>query len=179
MVSLRLQKRLAAAVLGCGKRKVWIDPNKPVTIANAKSRNNIRKLVKDGFIRKLPNAIHSRARARERYLQKRKGRHMGLGSRKGTKEARFPSKVMWMRRMRVLRRFLRKYREQKKIDRHLYRELYQKSKGGEFRSKRVLMEHIHIAQDEKKREKALAEEAAVRRAKVRAKKDRLAASRLA
>ena len=27
MVLLRLQKRLAAAVMKCGKRKVWLDPN--------------------------------------------------------------------------------------------------------------------------------------------------------
>lgn len=38
MVSLKLQKRLAASVLKCGKRKVWLDPNEINEIGNANSR---------------------------------------------------------------------------------------------------------------------------------------------
>ena len=38
MVLLRLQKRLAAAVMKCGQRKVWLDPNESNEISNANSR---------------------------------------------------------------------------------------------------------------------------------------------
>ena len=43
-MSLKLQKRLAASVLNCGKRKVWLDPNEVNEISMANSRQNIRKV---------------------------------------------------------------------------------------------------------------------------------------
>jgi large subunit ribosomal protein L19e len=93
MVSLKLQKRLAASVLKCGERKVWLDPNEVNEISMANSRQNIRKLVKDGFVIRKPQKIHSRARARRSLEAKRKGRHSGYGKRRGTREARLPTKV--------------------------------------------------------------------------------------
>ena len=40
---------------------------------------NIRKLVKDGFIIRKPQKIHSRSRARREHEAKKKGRHSGYG----------------------------------------------------------------------------------------------------
>ncbi|CDP19370.1 unnamed protein product [Coffea canephora] len=63
MVSLKLQKRLAASAPKCGRGKVWLDPNEVNEISMADFHQNTRKLVKDGFIIRKPTKIHSRSRA--------------------------------------------------------------------------------------------------------------------
>ncbi|KAI9801042.1 MAG: 60S ribosomal protein L19A [Sarcosagium campestre] len=165
-------KRLAASVVGCGKRKIWLDPNEVNEISNANSRQTIRKLVSDGLIIRKPVTMHSRARARELAAARKIGRHRGFGKRKGTKDARMPSQVLWMRRLRVLRRLLVKYRASGKIDKHLYHELYHLSKGNTFKHKRALVEHIHKAKAEKQRERILKEEMDAKRAKNKAARER-------
>ncbi len=76
-MSLKLQKRLAASVLKCGKRKIWLDPNEINEISLANSRRNVARLQKDGLIMKKPAVVHSRSRVTARLEAKRKGRHTG------------------------------------------------------------------------------------------------------
>ncbi len=66
-------------------RQVWLDPLETSDISMANSRQNIRRLVRDGLIIRKPPKIHSRSRVRARDLAKSKGRHTGPGKRKGKK----------------------------------------------------------------------------------------------
>merc|ERR1712093_28938 len=177
MAFLRLQKRLAATVLKCGKKRVWIDPNETNEVALANSRKNIKKLFKDGLIMKRAVHMHSRSRCKRMHEAKRKGRHTGFGKRKGTRNARMPVKVLWIRRQRVLRRLLRKYREAKKIDNHIYHSFYMKSKGNQFKNKKVLIEGLHKAKAEKAKLKALEEQSAAKKEKARIQKEKRAAKK--
>ncbi|RID63484.1 hypothetical protein BRARA_E02486 [Brassica rapa] len=191
-MSMNAQKRLAASVMNCGKEKLWLDPSesKDISMANFNGKRKkkfptkpirdnhaLRTLVKDGLIIRKLSKIHSRAHARTLNEAKRKGRHSGSGKRKGTREARQPTKFLWMNRMRVLRRFLLNYREKNKIDKHMYHEMYMKVKGGVFKNKRVLMESIHKYTVEKAREKTLSDQFETKRVKNKASRERKLARR--
>ena len=155
MPSLKLQKRLAASVLKCGKKRVWMDPNESNEIGLANSRKTIRKLYKDGLIMRKQVQLHSRARLHKIKEAKSKGRHKGTGKRKGCATTRMPPKIMWMRRIRAMRSLLQKYREQKKIDRHQYHKLYLACKGNQYRNKFMLIEAIHKVKNAKVEEKPI------------------------
>ena len=86
-----------------GRGKVWLDPNEVNEIFMANSKQNIRKLVKDGFFIRKPTNIHSRSHARQMKEAKKKWCHYGYVKLKGTMEARLPTKILWMRTMSVLK----------------------------------------------------------------------------
>ena len=171
MANLRHQKRLAASVLKCGRNRVWIDPNEASEVGLANSRRAIRKLNRDGIILKRKVAMHSRSRVRRYHEQKRRGRHSGVGKRRGTAGARMPRKIVWLRRLRVLRRLLRKMKANKTIDRHIYHRLYRCAKGNQFKNKQTLIETVQKLQAEKKREAEEQKLKEEREAKAKAKKE--------
>ena len=77
-----------------------------------------------------------------------------------------------MRRQRVLRRLLRKYRESKKISSNIYHHFYLGCKGNLFKNKTVLIEAIHKMKQEKILEKKAAEEQEARKLKAAEKKEK-------
>ena len=133
---LGAQKRLAASVLGCSKGRVVFDTERLAEIKESITKADIRTLVEQGAIRKVPVRGISRARTRLVQSQKRKGKRKGHGSRKGSAGARTNKKRTWVNKVRLQRAYLQKLRSRKIIEPARFVELYKKIKGGFFRSKR-------------------------------------------
>lgn len=133
-MNLSVQKRIAADVLSCGVYRVWLNTARAEEISMAITREDIKKLIHRGLIKKKPEKATSRVRARKRALQKKKGRRKGYGKRKGTANARMSKKTRWMQRIRPLRRELKTMRNTRYIEKNVYRKLYRMAKGGAFRS---------------------------------------------
>jgi large subunit ribosomal protein L19e len=136
MPDYKTQRRLAASELGSGQSRVWVNPDPDVAdeIADAITREDIRAQIEAGNIKAQPKKGNSRGRFRARAAKRAYGHKKGPGHRKGAKGARNPSKEQWISKIRALRRRLRELRDGEQIDRHAYRMLYRKAKGGEYRS---------------------------------------------
>ncbi len=142
MSDLSAQKKLASDVLDVGKNRVWFDPDAQGAIADAITREDIRELVDDGSIQSKDAKTNSRGRARERNAKRAYGHRTGPGTRKGKKGGRKNSKEEWTNQIRAQRRKLRELRADDEITQTQYRTLYNKSKGGEFRSVQYLLNYI-------------------------------------
>ena len=129
-----VQKRIAARLLGCGVHKVWMDAQKAEDISMAITRDDIRKLIARGIIKKTQEKGISRVRVRAVNKQKASGGRRGHGTAKGKATARNPPKRSWMKRIRLQRKRLSELRDLKSLTKRSYRKLYLMAKGGAFRS---------------------------------------------
>jgi large subunit ribosomal protein L19e len=134
MTDLKNQRRVAADILKCGVNRVWIDPARTEEVAEAVTRQDIRALIKNRWIRASQKRGISSGRAKYNANQKKKGKRKGTGSRKGTKYARYPKKRRWISTIRPIRRTLREYREKGLIDATTYRRFYLHAKGGMYKN---------------------------------------------
>ena len=142
MTDLANQRRLAAEVMDIGVNRVWMNPESSKEIADALTREDVRKLIEEGKVGKRAIKGISRGRVRKANETRAYGHRKGHGSRSGAKGARRPKKEMWMKKIRALRSLLSELRENKTIDVSTYRKLYAKAKGGEYRSRAHLKSHI-------------------------------------
>ncbi len=143
-MKVKYQKRLAAEILDCGKDRVWIDDTMLDEVIEAITREEVRELINRGVIRKKSKRGNSRARIKYKKGQKSKGRRKGHGKRKGSKNARNPSKESWKNRIRSMRKELKNMRDEGMIDKTIYRKFYNKSKGGEFEDTSDLILHLKM-----------------------------------
>lgn len=134
MSDLASQKRIVASILKCGVNRVWFNPERLSDIENAISREDLRRLVADGAIKARQKKGVSRGRARIKIAKRSYGHCRGPGRRKGATGARSPGKRAWIQKIRAIRKALVALRDAGTINRHMYRILYRKAAGGQFRS---------------------------------------------
>jgi large subunit ribosomal protein L19e len=139
---MKIQKRLAGKISKRSKKRVKLNPDSMTDIKEAITRVDIKTLIKDKAITLVRKKGVSRGRAKKTQSQKSKGRKKGYGSRKGTHNARLDSKKIWMNKIRLQRKFLQELKEKQKLSPEDYKNLYRKSKGGFFRSKRHIKLYI-------------------------------------
>lgn len=142
-MNYRMQRRLAAQILGVGESRIWIspDPEHAEEISQAVTRRDVEALIKRGLIAVKPSKGNAH-RWLERREKRRKGQRRGPGKRKGKATARLDPKESWMGRIRRIRRYLRWLRDHGVIDRRTYRRLYMLSKGGTFRDLSALRRYM-------------------------------------
>ena len=139
MADLRNQRRMAAEVLKCGENRVWMNPDRLDEVEDCITRADIRTAIASGLIKAKPKNGTSRARTRYVAGQKASGKRKGPGSRKGTANER------WMATIRPIRDELKTLRDEGKITPSVYRLYYRKAKGGMFKSRRHLKQHMTAA----------------------------------
>ena len=142
MTDLRNQRRMAADLLKCGENRVWMDHDRVDEIAKAVTKRDISILISGNAKKSRQKQGKSNGRKKYKAAQKKKGRRRGQGSRKGAKYARLPRKERWIHTIRPIRNYLKKLREEKKMNNTQYRRYYLRAKGGEFKSRHNLETHL-------------------------------------
>lgn len=142
MTDLKSQRRLAAQILKVGQNRIWIDSERMEDAETAMTRDEIRKLIHEGVIKRLPESGVSRARARVLHRKRKKGLRIGAGSRSGSPRARVSRKEAWMSRIRALRKRLRALKAKKIVPEDAYRNLYKMASSGRFESVAALERYL-------------------------------------
>ncbi len=141
-MGVRTVRRIASDILNAGETRIWMDPDRLDDIESAVTRQDVRRLIKEGVITKRPSSAPSRGRKRLSAAKKRRGRGRGAGSRKGKKGARSGWTSEWPVRVRAMRRALKQLKKSGKVDGKRYRKLYLQVKGGRFSSVRELTDQV-------------------------------------
>ena len=141
-MKLKIQKKLAADIIGCSEKKIRFDEERLDEIKESITKVDIKTLIKDKAIYALPKRGVSRVRARKIKKQKSKGSMRGDATKKGKKTSRSPRKEIWMTKIRAQRTLIKNLKEKNIVTQEVYRKLYKKAQGGFFRSRRHIKLYI-------------------------------------
>jgi large subunit ribosomal protein L19e len=132
-VSVKIQKRLAAEIFKIGVNRIWVEPDELDRVGGAITRDEVRKLIHEGAIKKRPETGISRGRVRQKRRRRGPGGHKGGGGHR---------KERWIVRIRRIRSRLLELRDKKLVTAPVFRKLFLMAKGGSFRSVSHLNEYI-------------------------------------
>ncbi len=127
------RKELVARTLKCSPKRVVFNKESLKDIKDAITRLDLKAMVHKGIIKIKPKKGNS-SRIRKNPRK--------AGSRKGKATTRTPKKRTWMNKIRSQRELLKKLRTADYITTETFKDLYKKSKGGFFRSKRHIKLYI-------------------------------------
>ncbi|MDE1873848.1 MAG: 50S ribosomal protein L19e [Candidatus Micrarchaeota archaeon] len=136
-MSVKFARRVASQILGRGESSLRMRPESMDEIKKAITRDDIRKLIKDGAIvaAKPKWELHKPAKTEKR----KKGR----GKRRGSAKAR--QGRVWEKKVRSQRLLLRRLKLMGKVDRPMFKKYYLLVKGNAFADKKSLL--LHLADD--------------------------------
>ena len=133
-VNLKSKKRLVSIIVGVGVNRVRFDNDHLDDVADAITRDDIRRLITANTItiKSFTGTSHGRAQAKR--IQKAK-RGTGQGSKKGRKGARVGKKTVYVNKVRALRYLLKVSKDRKEITNESFKSIYKKIGGNTIRNK--------------------------------------------
>ena len=138
---MKTLRRMSADLLKVGESRVWIDPSQLTEIAKAVTKDDVRRLIRLGYITAQQVKGVPRVSGRIHYTKRRKGRRSGQGKRHGTGKTRMGVKKAWMNRIRAQRELLKNLRTKNMLTSG-FRMVYYKIKGGEFPDRAHLTNYL-------------------------------------
>jgi large subunit ribosomal protein L19e len=152
-MTVKFAKRVAAQLSKRGESTIRINPVSMEEVKKAMTREDVRKLLKDGAIYALKPKHNLSLSSKKLKIRRAKGRSRGPGKRKGTRKTR--QGTLWIKRSRSQRLLLKKLRSMGKIDRQVFNKYYMLIKGGTFADKGSILLHlkedgITVTDEEKK-----------------------------
>ncbi|MBI5229150.1 50S ribosomal protein L19e [Candidatus Micrarchaeota archaeon] len=137
-MSLKTIKRVAADILKCGTTRIRILDAKKAS--EALTREDVKGLINEGVIKKVPAKGIGRGKAKMKQERKLHGRRSGPGSKKGSRFALLSRKERWTRKSRAQRRLLKSMKN--RLAKGAHKKVYLMIKGNAFRDKKHLKDYL-------------------------------------